>query len=138
MSATNSGISSEEKRLTGLHQNQNFGQAVARFHLILNLVNHFVISYKPAQCPTCLKASIQLKRAEGSREKVENSKFYKEQMTSDREELIAKKENLLVQDYRSRLPVESFLSSTKERFRCLRRKHCEHITCHERTNNIHS
>ena len=29
-------------------------------------------------------------------------------LTSDREELIAKKENLLVQDYRSRLPVENF------------------------------
>ena len=39
------------------------------FHLILNLVNHI----NPAQCPTCLKASIQLKRAEGSHEKVENS-----------------------------------------------------------------
>ena len=29
-------------------------------------------------------------------------------LTSDREELIAKKENLLVQDYRSRLPVDNF------------------------------
>ena len=46
---------------------------LAEFHLILNLVNHFLINYNPAQCPTCLKASIQLKRAEGSREKVEHS-----------------------------------------------------------------
>ena len=34
-------------------------------------------------------------------------------LESDREELITKKKNLLVQDYRSRLPLELFHSSTK-------------------------
>ena len=46
------------------------------FDLILNLVNDLLINYNPAQCPTCLKASIYVKRIGGSREKVENPRKY--------------------------------------------------------------
>ena len=39
MIATNLGISSKEKRLTGLHQNQNFGQVALEFYLAEALSN---------------------------------------------------------------------------------------------------
>ena len=39
MIATNLGISSKEKHLTGLHQNQNFGQVALEFYFTEPLSN---------------------------------------------------------------------------------------------------
>ena len=52
--------------------------AVARWEVYIlsdfNLIGHYLTNFNPAQCPTCLKATIQLKRVELLRTVLEISK----------------------------------------------------------------